>query len=233
MAIWPLEFEPISHNDNYNYFTSDYYSFPRHFSSLQSEVEAQTSTPPSDPTMVKKLNHNASERDRRKRINFLYSSLCSVLPLADQMKKMSIPGTISQVLKYIPILQKQVVGLTKKKEEFLLRISRQGDALVNKESQRKIAPHSYAFVVSTSRFNDNEASIQISICEDTHKISFSEILLCLENIGLVLLNASSSETFGERIFYNLHLQVEKTYRLESKILSETLLSMLEKKEGVF
>ncbi|OIV92293.1 hypothetical protein TanjilG_10503 [Lupinus angustifolius] len=229
MAIWPLEFEPISHNDNDNYFTSYYYSFPHQFSSLESQVEVQTSTPPSVPNMVKKLNHNASERDRRKRINILYSSLSSVLPLADQMKKMSIPGTISQVLKYIPKLQKQVEGLTKKKEELLLRISQQVDALMNKESQRKIAPHSYAFVVSTSRFNDNEASIQISTCEEANKISFSEILLCLENIGLVLLNASSSGTFGERIFYNLHLQVEKTYRLESQILSEMLLSMLEKK----
>ncbi|XP_019424974.1 PREDICTED: transcription factor ORG2-like isoform X2 [Lupinus angustifolius] len=228
MAIWPLEFEPISHNDNDNYFTSYYYSFPHQFSSLESQVEVQTSTPPSVPNMVKKLNHNASERDRRKRINILYSSLSSVLPLADQMK-MSIPGTISQVLKYIPKLQKQVEGLTKKKEELLLRISQQVDALMNKESQRKIAPHSYAFVVSTSRFNDNEASIQISTCEEANKISFSEILLCLENIGLVLLNASSSGTFGERIFYNLHLQVEKTYRLESQILSEMLLSMLEKK----
>lgn len=33
---------------------------------------------------VKKLNHNASERDRRKRINDLYSSLRSLLPQSDQ-----------------------------------------------------------------------------------------------------------------------------------------------------
>ena len=33
---------------------------------------------------VKKLNHNASERDRRKRINGLYSSLRSLLPPAYQ-----------------------------------------------------------------------------------------------------------------------------------------------------
>ncbi|OMO81682.1 hypothetical protein CCACVL1_12298, partial [Corchorus capsularis] len=34
--------------------------------------------------MVKKLNHNASERDRRKKINNLYSSLRSLLPAAAQ-----------------------------------------------------------------------------------------------------------------------------------------------------
>uniref|UniRef100_M1CXD3 BHLH domain-containing protein n=1 Tax=Solanum tuberosum TaxID=4113 RepID=M1CXD3_SOLTU len=36
----------------------------------------------SDQT-VKKLNHNASERDRRKNINGLYSSLRSLLPPSD------------------------------------------------------------------------------------------------------------------------------------------------------
>ncbi|KAL5067058.1 hypothetical protein RYX36_017945, partial [Vicia faba] len=39
----------------------------------------------SDLSMVKKLVHNASERDRRKKINNLYSSLRSLLPLSDQM----------------------------------------------------------------------------------------------------------------------------------------------------
>ncbi|CAL0326609.1 unnamed protein product [Lupinus luteus] len=232
MGIWPLEVEPISHNNNQNYFNSDYYSFPHQFSSPHSPVEVQTSTPSSDPTMVKKLSHNASERDRRKKINTLYSSLRSLLPVKDQMKKMSIPGTISRVLKYIPELQKQVEGLIKKKEELLLRISQQGDT-VNKESQRKIALKSSTFVVSTSRLNDIEASIQISTYEEENKISLSRILLCLENHGLVLLNASSSETFGGRIFYNLHFQVAKTYILESEIISEMLLSMLEKKEGIF
>lgn len=39
-----------------------------------------------DPSnsMAKKLYHNASERDRRKRINTLYSSLRSLLPPSDQ-----------------------------------------------------------------------------------------------------------------------------------------------------
>lgn len=39
----------------------------------------------SDPTVMKKLTHNAKERDRRKKINGLDSSLRSLLPAADQM----------------------------------------------------------------------------------------------------------------------------------------------------
>jgi hypothetical protein len=38
-----------------------------------------------DPTTVKKLNHNASERDRRKKMNSLYSSLRSLLPATDHL----------------------------------------------------------------------------------------------------------------------------------------------------
>lgn len=68
-------------------------------------------------------------------------------------KKLSIPTTISRVLKYIPELQHQVERLTKKKEEILLRISRQGDAVITKENRRKIAPHNSGFVVSTSRLS--------------------------------------------------------------------------------
>ncbi|KAJ1404255.1 Myc-type, basic helix-loop-helix [Sesbania bispinosa] len=229
IGYWPYE-EPISHSQN-NYFykhTEDSELFHH-----QPQVEIQNSTPSpaisSELSMVKKLIHNASERDRRKKINALYSSLRSLLPVADQMKKLSIPATISRVLKYIPELQKQVEGLTKKKEEILLRISKQGDAVISKESQRKIV-HSKSnsgFVVSTSRLSDSEASIQIS-SYTLHKIPLSEILLCLENDGLVLLNSSSSETFGGRTFYNLHFQVDKTQRLESEVLYEKLLSIIDK-----
>ncbi|KAJ1404174.1 Myc-type, basic helix-loop-helix [Sesbania bispinosa] len=237
-----LEEKPLSHNQNYLYkdhtdpSSSEYSSFTHQFSSSpQSQVveieKGSSATPSSDPTMViKKLNHNASERDRRRKINGLISSLRSLLPLSHQTKKMSIPVTISRVLKYIPELQQQVEGLTKKKEELLSRISRQGDAL-NKESQRKIIPYQNSdFVVSTNRLNDNEATIEISSFE-VHKTPLSEILLCLENNGLLLLNASSSETFGRnRVFYNLHFQVEKTHRLESDILTQKLLSICEKKQ---
>ena len=64
---------------------------------------------------------------------------------------LSIPATISRVLKYIPELQQQVEGLTKKKEEILLRISHEGDAVISRGPQRKIAHHMSGFVVSTSR----------------------------------------------------------------------------------
>ncbi|RZB47760.1 Transcription factor ORG2 [Glycine soja] len=265
---WLLEEEPLS------YDVSSKNSFPYQFYSLQTQIEVEiersTAPSPDDPAMVKKLSHNDSERDRRKKVNNLVSSLRLLLPVEDQTKKMSIPATVSRVLKYIPELQHQVQALNKKKEELLCRISKnlKGDS-VNKESQRRIAHHNSDFVVSTSRLNiqeraspgaadkaaynipppylriakslwtmgykvfftsrlnDCEAVVHISFYE-VHKVPLSEILHCLENNGLLLLNASSSETFGGRFFYNLHFQVEKAHRLESEILTEKLLSIYEK-----
>ncbi|XP_057438003.1 transcription factor bHLH100-like isoform X2 [Lotus japonicus] len=234
-----LEEDPFISQNQDNYFNKDSvsspeYSFPQQFSSPQPQVEVENSSSLSpDTTMVKKLSHNASERDRRKKINSLIASLRSLLPGPDQTKKMSIPATISQVIKYIPELQKQVKGLTKKKEKLLSKTTRQRDA-VNEESQRKKIPHHNPdFVVSNSWLNDTEAAIHISSYEAHHKTPLSEILLCLENNGYLLLNASSTKTFGGRIFYNLHFQVEKTQRLEADILTQKLLSIYEKKQRMF
>lgn len=77
---WPLE-DPISQEHN---------SFYRDISLETSDslLPSPQSRPQAGGDIngtVKKLNHNASERDRRKKINNLYSSLFSLLPAADRM----------------------------------------------------------------------------------------------------------------------------------------------------
>ncbi|XWS73545.1 hypothetical protein CRYUN_Cryun02cG0138700 [Craigia yunnanensis] len=154
---------------------------------------------------VKKLNHNASERNRRKK------------------KKLSFPATVSHALKYIPELQEQVERLVQKKEELLLRISQQ-DGL--KEQQRKtiIGRSLTTAAVSINWLSDSEVAIQISILHKVRKTELSEILDFLEQEGFLLQNATSFESFGGIVFYNIHLKVETSYKLESEALSEKLLS---------
>jgi hypothetical protein len=88
---WPLE-EPISHEQNYSFRDCETPGSFTHFPPSQPnirELDRSTSftaySGSGDPNMVKKLNHNASERDRRKKINSLYSSLRSLLPASDGM----------------------------------------------------------------------------------------------------------------------------------------------------
>ncbi|KAL6289177.1 hypothetical protein ACE6H2_006687 [Prunus campanulata] len=165
-----------------------------------------------DLTVVKKINHNASERDRRKKINTLYSTLRSLLPASDQMKKLSNPAAISRAVKYIPELQQQVKGLIQKKEELLSRLRRlqqQGDPIYNEKQSRSAALSSLsASAFAVSWLNDREVVLQISSYV-VQKSSLSQILVDLEEDGLLLLNASSFESFEGRLFYSLHLQVQK------------------------
>ncbi|CAK7340223.1 unnamed protein product [Dovyalis caffra] len=236
---WPLE-EPISHVQNYSFRDSETpESFAHDILPSQPDIrELDRSTSftaysgSGDLNMAKKLNHNASERDRRKKINSLYSSLRSLLPAADQMKKLSIPSTVSRVLKYIPQLQQQVERLIQRKEELLSNLSKQDD-LIHQENQRNDTIYSSLLSVSTSRLSDREVVIQISTYK-LHKSPLSEILLNLEEDGFVLINCSSFDSSGGSVFYNLHLQVmEGTYTLESEGLNEKLVSLCGKRDSLF
>ncbi|KAJ6700145.1 ACHAETE-SCUTE TRANSCRIPTION FACTOR-RELATED [Salix purpurea] len=132
--------EPISHEKNYSFrdyeapgpFNHFPPSPPPNIRELDRSTSFTAYSGSGDPDMVKKLHHNASERDRRKKINSLYSSLRSLLPASDHMKKLSIPSTISRVLKYIPELQQQVEKQIQRKEELLSKLSGQ-EILLNLE----------------------------------------------------------------------------------------------------
>lgn len=91
---WPLV-NPIGYEHNYMMYEGgsecleSFLQFPpppQEGIPLESLSPASnfTQTSNSDPCIVKKLNHNASERDRRKKVNNMYSSLRSLLPVADQ-----------------------------------------------------------------------------------------------------------------------------------------------------
>ncbi|KAM0981354.1 hypothetical protein TB2_014140 [Malus domestica] len=234
---WPIDQDPTSHDYYKDHITTTNdqtaeSSSLRILPSGRPQSELDVSTPSttirgecsSVSPVAKKLNHNASERDRRKKINSLYSSLRSLLP-ADQplQKKLSIPNTVSRVVKYVPELQKQVEGLIRKREELLSRINKQESALHEEKNQIKSAARSSLSAVSACQLNDREVAIQISSLKTKNNL-LSDILLNLEEEGLQILNASSFESSGGRVFYNLQFQVERTYRLECESLSDKLMS---------
>ncbi|GMN70219.1 hypothetical protein TIFTF001_039264 [Ficus carica] len=248
ISYWPLE-DPIGHDDqNYLYRNIE----PSHSlflnlstplpSDQRSRADIDCSATPSTTTApissglsmaVKKLNHNACERDRRKKINHLYSSLRALLPASNHTKKLSIPTTVSRVLKYIPELQQQVEELVRKREELLsMTNSKQRGNLqvcprIHNQT-KNISRVSLSFV-SASRLNDKEVAVQLS----TYKIDknlLSEILHNLEEDGLAVLNASSFESFGGRVFHSIHLQVDGSSSFECGTLSEKIKYMCDNKE---
>ncbi|MCD9643330.1 hypothetical protein HAX54_030732 [Datura stramonium] len=92
--------------------------------------------------MAKKLNHNASERNRRKKMNFLYSTLRSLLP----------------------------------------------PPAANQHHQKVLVQ------ISTTQENDFPISEAFGSLEEDH--------------DLILLNASSFKSFGDKIFHSLHFQAK-------------------------
>ncbi|OMP07154.1 hypothetical protein COLO4_07588 [Corchorus olitorius] len=183
-----------------------------------------------DPGMVRKLNHNASERDRRRKVNSLYSSLRALLPAAAQMKKLSFPATISHALKYIPELQDEVERLVEKKEKLLERVSKQGGLKLEEKQRKSRNGRNLGAAISIEGLTESEIAIHITMPKAQKSDQLSEILQYLEQDGMfLLLNATSFESFGGMVFYNIHLQVERidNFKVESEVLSEKLLSLFD------
>lgn len=144
--------------------------------------------------------------------------------------KLSVPATVSRALKYLPELQQQVERLVQRKEELLSKLSKQG-GIIHQENQRNDTVYSSLSSVSASQLSDREVVVHISTYKN-HKSPLSEILLTLEEDGLVLKNSSSFESFGDRVFYDLHLQVmEGTYTLDSEAMRAKLVSLSVKRES--
>ncbi|XP_038719796.1 transcription factor ORG2-like [Tripterygium wilfordii] len=246
---WPLEESLIGHEttpDDSQSLLDDQYYLPPPIAHPQilEPLHAFTSYGTGDEVPKdnsKKLNHNASERHRRTKINCLYSSLRSLLPPDDQKKKLSVPATVDRVIKYIPELQQQVERLVGKKEKLCARLSRDLDQVVDhhhhdreKKLKRKFNQTS-SFAVSTARISDTEVAVQISTLKmhGNPILLLSHIIYSLEEDELLLINVNSSESSGGIVFYNLHLQVERSYKMESAVLSEKLLSLHEKGSLLF
>ncbi|XP_072961372.1 protein IRON-RELATED TRANSCRIPTION FACTOR 2-like isoform X3 [Typha angustifolia] len=161
----------------------------------------QSITTTASSSSHKKLNHNAYERDRRKKLNTLYTSLHALLPEIDRSKKLSIPSTISRVLKYIPELQREVVRLKRRKEEIAMMATRREEVQVIRDGIED-SP-----VVSATLLSNKEVMVHICIMnKNVTSVPLSKILRVLEGEGLELIHASTSTTFGYGRFYSLHLK---------------------------
>ncbi|PWA65870.1 Achaete-scute transcription factor-related protein [Artemisia annua] len=185
----------------------------------------------------KKLNHNASERDRRKRVNDLYAYLRSLLPIsADQKKKVSIPGTVSRALEYIPEPQKEVETLIRKKEKLSsystssASTSQKNIGIEGQSSKDVTANTNSSVVSSVSILGEKEVVIQLIFSMDRMNKnkeigSLSRVLAYLESEenGFVLLNSTTFKCSGEHMLLNtLHLQVQGDKKVDVEMLKEKL-----------
>ncbi|GAB2210099.1 hypothetical protein Drorol1_Dr00015352 [Drosera rotundifolia] len=176
--------------------------------------------------VVKKRNHNESERDRRKKINSLYSSLRSLLPAPEQNKKLSIPTTVSRVVKYIPELQNEVETLIQKKEKLITSRS----ASLQEARQRKNEADQCSSLgsVSVSKLGDTEFVVQISTSKAHKRVSLSHVLSVLEENGLLVIDVSSLRTSAGLDLFTVHFSVDGMQQISCEWLRQQLLAMYKK-----
>nr|XP_009779323.1 PREDICTED: uncharacterized protein LOC104228545 [Nicotiana sylvestris] len=176
--------------------------------------------------MAKKLSHNASERNRRKKMNFLYSTLRSLIPPANlKKKKLSFPATVSYVQQYIPELKKEIERLSQTKD---LLLSNKAGSLVQSNNINQRNTTSSASI-SASPLCNGQVLVQISTTQTSFPIS--QVFQTLEEDGILLLNATSFKSSGEKIFHNLHFQMQGTVGMEIQSLKTKLLVMYEENQN--
>ncbi|ERN00939.1 hypothetical protein AMTR_s00002p00041060 [Amborella trichopoda] len=147
----------------------------------------------------KKQSHNANERERRKRLNTAFSNLRFLLPDSSISKrKWSIPTTVSKAVDYIPELQREVDDLLKRREKL--------HASVSTHHERTHPLTSCLPTVTVIRVDQLEITTQICLSK-AYSLPFSTLVARLEGEGLHVTSGSTSAICGNRVCYNLHLQV--------------------------
>ncbi|KAL7097762.1 hypothetical protein ACP275_10G163000 [Erythranthe tilingii] len=233
---WLLD-DPISHDHQQanmiNYLSADRQDTSEYSIDLHSPNSSRTNPKNGDfeggflksdeNKTVKKLNHNASERDRRKKINNLYSSLRSLLPNEDQSRKLSIPATVSRVVKYIPEIQKEVERLTHKKEMLTSKITSSASSSIGLKKQNR-SNNINSSAVTATQIGEREIVFQISKADYQKRVLLiSEAVTTFEEQGFLLTNATSFQSFDGRIFFNLHIQAQGSHQvMNAEILKEKL-----------
>ncbi|GAA0174162.1 basic helix-loop-helix transcription factor [Lithospermum erythrorhizon] len=195
---------------------------------LSSPGASTDHTSGSKMVMKKKESHNANERDRRMKISALYSTLRTLLPPSDQTKKLSIPGTVSQVVNYIPELQEEVKKMIHKKEELLsFESKKQKDQILMSAHEKMLEPRgsmmmasSLMSVSASSLANNKEVLVQFSTIKFNQSL-MSKVLEKLEEDGLCVLNATTYES-GDKLFHSLHLEVQGTLQCELDVIPQRL-----------
>ncbi|CAH8305043.1 unnamed protein product [Eruca vesicaria subsp. sativa] len=187
-------------------------NLPSHYMNL-AHINVSNNDQEEEKELVeKKLNHNARERDRRRKINSLYSSLRALLPPSDQKKKLSNPMTVAGVVKYIPEQKQELESLSRKKEELLKIISTKTATLKHQQEQLRNRAMMDSSVDSSPQkitanwITDTEIAVQIATSKCA---SISDMLLRLEENGLNVISASSSVSSTERMRGDCRVRLEE------------------------
>lgn len=225
----------------------DNYQYPNQVLPMDTDQVHQLNDEDSVPNSVahtRKDVHNAMERRRRNKMKFLYSELRSLLPNQDTQRRLSIPGLVGQVLRYIPELRKEIEELRRQRDD-LLTTSRQisrSSAVTLKSCTGVADLHelvndfthcSRADLGSPNPINVSvnsslgSSELIITIYARRAGFMFSTLLRVLEKEGLDVLSASAFHS-QHQVCHNLHLKIIGMNEVDTDLLRKKLVTILRK-----
>lgn len=172
-------------------------------------------------SVVKKQDHNAKERVRRKNLNASYLALGSMLPLDSRRskKRWSAPVIIDRVLDYVPELENEIKKLTLEKNYMLSALEKQQK--LNQTPHKKVQ----APTVSMHEVKESHVIIQICLQKDREDV-LSNLIRNLEAEGMCIESASTFHICDDNVSYHLHIEMEETGAECIAILREKVTSWL-------
>ncbi|XP_057869432.2 transcription factor bHLH118 [Cryptomeria japonica] len=160
--------------------------------------------------------HTSTERQRRKDMKSLYSSLRSLLPEEYVMGKRSIADQLLRTANYIKHLQEKVKEAKQVRDE---------------TCQKKMCqdlPVSVASQTFPSIKIDSSGSF-IVVSTINCQIAFSDLLFAMENNDLHVVSASSC-AMNDKFFHTVHAKVSDLNNFDKRILYRQISNLMTKIE---
>ncbi|XP_039040919.1 transcription factor bHLH160 [Hibiscus syriacus] len=168
-------------------------------------------------TTMKKEEHNAKERIRRRKQHAAYLALGALLPTDSSIskKRNSSRLILDRAVEYIPELEKEIEKLTLRKNDMLSAVKHKQSAAVN-HLQLHLDPSS----VSVHEIQQGEFIVQI-FTPGHENGAFSNLLQNVEGEeqGMSIMSASTLQISDRGHCYHLHIKMKKMLDGEINIAS--------------
>lgn len=204
-------------------FISDENVISNSYPAEKSDQKAGSALNLSEDAVMKKLFHNANERNRRKNLNALYEKLRSLLPFSNvnMKKKVNNPAIVCGIIKYIPHLRRQIETLSKQRDEMLSlkRISGQPlktapaeyhpSQMLTKKLDFNESPK--AHLTEVSIFAGGQSLLVTVQTAHAAPLVFSTLFLLMEEERLDVINVSTFIS-TEEAWHNIQVKVMESRR---------------------
>eukprot|EP00253_Pinus_taeda_P014654 PITA_14654 len=179
------------------------------------------------------IKHKMIEKQRRKDMNALLSTLKSLIPDENLRGKRSVSDQMQEAVNYVNHLRQKVEDLQKEREKLKpnsdknAEVSFQGVRLSCNEKFCLETPviGGYAGEFPNVKIKSTDSAVQVWMNTFEYQIVYSDLLMSLEDCGLEVVCADSS-TINNRVYHTIHAKVFDLNSFNIDTLYENLWNLI-------